>query len=323
MAQLTRHRCPPYPYGPALHYKQSNSGLYGGSSIQFGNQISEKNEIKTRRAWRPNIHNKRLWSDALGKFLAVRVQARVLRTIDKVGGLDEYLLGEKSQRIKELGEEGWRLRWKVMRSKAVRERFREERKRLGLPADGYLEQKTVAREVDQKVDGVEEEVDRVRGEVVHQIEAADGGEPEVAETDNAAPIQGEPAQPVDHSAETVGERVQRTAKDIEARRPQSKAAKPKVTSTTQKVRIRDSKPPGTRWGKAEKRAYRQQLEERKMSGWEDQDVEQDVRQAPRVETYKREMQAELSKPAKPLMDTKDTKESKGGVFERIKRLLRR
>ncbi len=43
------------------------------------------------------------------------MQARVLRTMDKVGGLDEYLMGEKPARIKELGVEGWRLRWMVMR----------------------------------------------------------------------------------------------------------------------------------------------------------------------------------------------------------------
>ena len=43
--------------------------------------------------------------------MQVKVQARVLRTIDKVGGLDEYLLGNKPARIKELGVEGCRYRW--------------------------------------------------------------------------------------------------------------------------------------------------------------------------------------------------------------------
>lgn len=60
------------------------------------------------------MHRKRLWSASLQKFVAVKVQARVLRTIDKVGGLDEYLLGNKPARIRELGVEGWRLRWEVM-----------------------------------------------------------------------------------------------------------------------------------------------------------------------------------------------------------------
>ena len=40
----------------------------------------------------------------------------MLRTIDKCGGLDGYLLGNKAQRIKELGVKGWELRWRVMQS---------------------------------------------------------------------------------------------------------------------------------------------------------------------------------------------------------------
>lgn len=66
----------------------------------------------------------------------MRVSARVLRTIDKLGGLDEYLLGEKEGRIKELGESGWWLRWAIMQTPGVRKRFREERKALGISESG-------------------------------------------------------------------------------------------------------------------------------------------------------------------------------------------
>lgn len=69
---------------------------------------------------------------ALNRFVRVKVLARVLRTIDKVGGLDEYLLGEKPARIKELGMGGWALRWRLMRTEAVKERFRLQRIALGL-----------------------------------------------------------------------------------------------------------------------------------------------------------------------------------------------
>ena len=68
----------------------------------------------------------------MGKFVRVKVQARVLRTIDKVGGLDEYLLGDKAARVKELGMEGWALRWKLMQTPIVRERFRQEKIAMGL-----------------------------------------------------------------------------------------------------------------------------------------------------------------------------------------------
>ncbi|KAI9873503.1 MAG: 39S ribosomal protein L24, mitochondrial [Pleopsidium flavum] len=123
---------PAYPYPPSQWYKQSNRGLYGGARLQFGNTVSERTEIKNRRRWIPNIRSKRLWSDALQRFLKLKILCRVLKTIDKVGGLDEYLLGEKEARIRELGVEGWKLRWRVMQTETVQERFREERRRLGL-----------------------------------------------------------------------------------------------------------------------------------------------------------------------------------------------
>ncbi|RKF61638.1 54S ribosomal protein L24, mitochondrial [Erysiphe neolycopersici] len=124
---------PPYPYGPSQIYKQSNFGLYGTQKIRFGNMVSEKNEIKTRRHWRPNVHVKELYSEGFGKKISVRITTRVLRTLRKVGGLDEYLLGEKSARIKELGMTGWKLRWQLMQTPKIKERYRKQREVLGLP----------------------------------------------------------------------------------------------------------------------------------------------------------------------------------------------
>ncbi|GAB7349105.1 hypothetical protein MBLNU459_g8055t1 [Dothideomycetes sp. NU459] len=128
---------PPYPHGPARWFKQSDKGLYGGSRLQFGNNVSPDTETKTRRKWHPNIKRKSLFSRALNRRIRVRVTTRVLRTIDKVGGLDEYLLGEKSARIKQLGMEGWRLRCMVMATKTVQERFNAQRRALGLPEVDY------------------------------------------------------------------------------------------------------------------------------------------------------------------------------------------
>ncbi|KAK3343517.1 hypothetical protein B0T25DRAFT_554524 [Lasiosphaeria hispida] len=131
---------PPYPLGPRPVYHQSNTGLYGTARIRFGNRVSERNEIKTRRTWRPNVHHKRLWSDALGVFVRTRVTTRVLRTIDKCGGLDEYLLGIKPARVAELGPWGWRLRWRIMQSPTLREKLNLERVKLGLdPVPVYVE----------------------------------------------------------------------------------------------------------------------------------------------------------------------------------------
>ena len=126
---------PEYPYGSPTLYKQSRRGLYGEQRIRFGNNVSVKGKNKSRRSWRPNIMNKRLFSKALNRHVEVRVSSRVLRTIDKLGGLDEYLLGEKETRIRELGESGWWLRWAIMQTNTIKKRFAAQRIALGLPAD--------------------------------------------------------------------------------------------------------------------------------------------------------------------------------------------
>lgn len=60
----------------------------------------------------------------------------MLRTVDKVGGLDEYLLGEKPARLKELGMAGWKLRWRIMQSGMVQRRFNMQRVAMGLEQQG-------------------------------------------------------------------------------------------------------------------------------------------------------------------------------------------
>lgn len=80
------------------------------------------------------MHIKRLWSGYLGRNIRIRVTTRVLRTIDKSGGLDEYLLGEKAARIRELGVAGWALRWRVMVTEGAQARFAKQRADLGLPS---------------------------------------------------------------------------------------------------------------------------------------------------------------------------------------------
>lgn len=109
--------------------------------IQFGNKISKgRNKGKTRRCWKPNVRRKKLWSEALGEYLFIKVTHRALRTIEKCGGLDNYLLSDKPSRIKELGIFGWELRWKVMQTQTIQDRFREERKKLKLPEPVSLEE---------------------------------------------------------------------------------------------------------------------------------------------------------------------------------------
>lgn len=107
--------CPPYPYPPApQHLRDLNSGLFGSQRVRSGNCKTTEKAPRHRRSWNLNIHERRLWSMALQRFFKVRFTARILRTIDKCGGLDEYVLGSKPTRIRQLGVYGWQLRWRVL-----------------------------------------------------------------------------------------------------------------------------------------------------------------------------------------------------------------
>lgn len=123
---------PPYPYGDHQLFKQANKGLYGEQKIQFGNNVSEETETKTRRNWKPNILSKSLYSVALKKKIKLRITSKVLKTMDREGGLDEYLLKDNEHRIKELGPMGWALRWTLMQKPEVIKRLRAEAAALGI-----------------------------------------------------------------------------------------------------------------------------------------------------------------------------------------------
>ncbi|OHF02482.1 ribosomal L28 family protein [Colletotrichum orchidophilum] len=137
---------PPYPHGPRLLYKQSNTGLYGTSRIRHGHNVSPKHHQVTPRTWCPNVHRKRLWSAALGAWVRTRLTTRVLRTVRKEGGIDAYVTKNKAARVKELGPGGWKLRWLVMQTASFRERYVAERRALGVegpPAEDQTDLVTV------------------------------------------------------------------------------------------------------------------------------------------------------------------------------------
>jgi len=87
-------------------FKRSQLGLFHGKTKQYGNNVPFSKK-KTRRSWLPNIQTKRLFSDALGENVRVKLTTRALKTIRKCGGLDEYVLNTRSDL---LGWEGMRLR---------------------------------------------------------------------------------------------------------------------------------------------------------------------------------------------------------------------
>ena len=62
-----------------------------GKGRQVGNNVSHANN-KTKRTFLPNLQNVTLLSDALGSSVKLRVSTHGLRSVEHVGGLDNWLL---------------------------------------------------------------------------------------------------------------------------------------------------------------------------------------------------------------------------------------
>ena len=61
-----------------------------GKSRQVGNNVSHANN-KTKRTFLPNLQNVTLISDALERSVKLRVSMNALRSVEHVGGLDNWL----------------------------------------------------------------------------------------------------------------------------------------------------------------------------------------------------------------------------------------
>jgi large subunit ribosomal protein L28 len=55
-----------------------------GKKPMVGNNVSHANN-KTKRRFCPNLQKHRIWVESLKKFITLRISARGLRIIDKVG----------------------------------------------------------------------------------------------------------------------------------------------------------------------------------------------------------------------------------------------
>jgi large subunit ribosomal protein L28 len=65
-----------------------------GKSALVGHKVSHSNR-KTKRRFLPNLVNVTLMSDALGRSVKLRISANALKSVDRRGGLDAFLLKSK------------------------------------------------------------------------------------------------------------------------------------------------------------------------------------------------------------------------------------
>ena len=60
-----------------------------GKGVLVGNNVSHANN-KTKRRYLANLQTTRFYSETLKSFITFKVCVRVIRTIDKIGGLDNF-----------------------------------------------------------------------------------------------------------------------------------------------------------------------------------------------------------------------------------------
>jgi large subunit ribosomal protein L28 len=86
-----------------------------GKGVQTGNNVSHANN-RTRRRFLPNVQSTSMLSDVLGMPVRLRLSTRAIRTIEKNGGLDAFLLGMPDAK---LPEEAVRLKRRIEKKAAA------------------------------------------------------------------------------------------------------------------------------------------------------------------------------------------------------------
>lgn len=90
--------------------------LITGKSVQTGNNVSHSNR-KTRRRFMPNLQEVAIYSEILEAPVTLRITNNGLRTIEKNGGLDLYLLNTPKSK---LTAESKKLRDRIEKAKAAK-----------------------------------------------------------------------------------------------------------------------------------------------------------------------------------------------------------
>jgi len=71
-----------------------------GKGVLAGNNVSHANN-RTRRRFLPNLQETSLLSDVLGTDVKLRMSTRAIRTVERNGGIDAYLLKTPDSRLPE------------------------------------------------------------------------------------------------------------------------------------------------------------------------------------------------------------------------------
>ncbi|MGC6537482.1 MAG: 50S ribosomal protein L28 [Candidatus Puniceispirillaceae bacterium] len=85
-----------------------------GKGVMTGNNVSHANN-RTRRRFLPNLQQTSMQSEILGRTLSLRISTSAIRTIEKHGGIDAFLMQARNA---ELADEARALKREMMAASA-------------------------------------------------------------------------------------------------------------------------------------------------------------------------------------------------------------
>ena len=71
-----------------------------GKKPMSGNNVSHANN-RTKRRFIPNLQNVKLYSGTLQKYINLNITIRTMKTVEKNGGLDSYLIKTSNKNLAE------------------------------------------------------------------------------------------------------------------------------------------------------------------------------------------------------------------------------
>ena len=71
-----------------------------GKKPMTGNNVSHANN-RTKRRFTPNLQNVKLYSGTLQKYINLNITVRTMKTVEKNGGLDSYLIKTSNKNLAE------------------------------------------------------------------------------------------------------------------------------------------------------------------------------------------------------------------------------
>ena len=69
-----------------------------GKTFQTGNNVSHAKN-RTKRRFMPNLQNISFISEILGQKIQLKVAASTIRTVEKKGGLDDFLINTPNSKL--------------------------------------------------------------------------------------------------------------------------------------------------------------------------------------------------------------------------------